>query len=95
MNNLTQFIIPIVILVAQHFLSRREKSYWGATLPILYILFLIYGKMTSLFKVGHDKGIIFLGIFGTVILLGIWVSGREDVSKKRKKEMEKIEVQNL
>ncbi|HEK9104065.1 hypothetical protein KFD70_28360 [Bacillus pfraonensis] len=95
MSNLTQLIVAIVILVAQHFLSRREQVYFGAILPTFYILFLIYGNMTNLFKDGNGKELIFLGVFGTVILMGIWVSGRVHVSKKREKEMEKIEVQNM
>ncbi|MGE7767089.1 hypothetical protein [Peribacillus sp. NPDC096540] len=51
--------------------------------------------LIMIFIYKDDKGLIFLGAFGTVILLGNWISGREHVSKKRKKEMEKIEVQNM
>lgn len=97
MSTFTQIILVIAILVAQHFLSRREQPYWGAILPILYIAFLVYGEMTSLFKpVGEgDKGLIYIGILGTVILLLIWTDGRKVVSMKRQKEMEKLEVQNM
>lgn len=95
MSDLTPFIAAVVIFTAQHYLSRREQAYWGAVLPILYIAFLIYGKITNLFIGISDKALLLAGVLGVVFLLGYWLSGREYISKKRKKEMEKIEVQNL
>ncbi|PAQ16390.1 hypothetical protein CD798_02000 [Bacillaceae bacterium SAOS 7] len=95
MSDLTRFMVVIGVLVVQHYLSRREQAYWGAVLPILYIAFLVYGKITNLFIGVSDKALLLIGVLGVVFLLGYWLSGREYVSKKRKREMEKIEVQNL
>jgi hypothetical protein len=95
MSNLTELIAAIAILVGQTFLSKREHAYWGALLPIVYIVFLVYGQMSGLFKHGSDQELFYIGLFGTVILLSIWISGRKVVSTKRQKEMEKIEVQNI
>jgi hypothetical protein len=96
MSNLTSLILAIAILVTQHFLSRREQPYWGAILPISYIGFLVYGDMTGLIDFSDNRRLLyFIGVIGTLILLQIWISGRKELSNKRKKELEKIEAHNL
>lgn len=95
MNNLTELLLAIAVLIAQTFLSRREQAFWGAVLPVLYIGFLVYGEASGLFKSGGDTGLLFIGVLGTVILLSIWTAGRKHVAARRKKELEKIEIQNI
>ncbi|WP_315906640.1 hypothetical protein [Priestia koreensis] len=96
MDFILDFLPAVIILGVQYFLSTRRQSFWGAILPVLYVGFLIYGKATNLFTIKPgEKGLLFIGILGTVILLGMWADGRERVTKKRQKEMDRLEAQNL
>ena len=92
MPNLNTIILAILILGIQYFLSTRDKGYWGAILPIAYILFLL---TLGTIKEGNASELIYPGIFGIVVLLSEWFSGRDYVEKKRKKEMDKLEIQNM
>jgi hypothetical protein len=89
------FLAAIVIIGVQYYLSRRNNQYWGAILPVIYIAFFVYGSLSGVFKEGKGVSIFLAAFGGTVVLLSLWVSGRQAVKDKRKKELEKIELHNL
>ncbi|WP_226669613.1 hypothetical protein [Metabacillus litoralis] len=86
--------IAIVVLVIQFLLSRREKAIWGAIIPFLYLIFMVYWipnnyEDFSIFK------LIIVAIGGLAVLFSIWINGREYLKKKRKKELVQIDLKNL
>ncbi|MFB9973708.1 hypothetical protein FPQ10_05515 [Allobacillus sp. SKP2-8] len=87
-------LLAIFILVLQHFLSTRNKAFWGAILPVSYVAFLIYLSLSGLIDVG-SRDFWFIAILGTTILLGGWISGRESLEKKRKQELDKMTSHDL
>ncbi|MDM5296342.1 hypothetical protein QUF81_24980 [Peribacillus simplex] len=89
MGTLYGLLISFGIIGIQQFLSRRNNAFWGAILPVSYIGFLIWFFL----KVSDEFEMLF--IIGLTILLGIWSEGRIYLKKKRKKELEKITLQDL
>ncbi len=85
------YLIALVKLGTQYFLSRKSNVYWGAFLPVMYIAFIVYGKLSGLFTEDKDKDIIMILAGGTLLLLSVWANGRD----KRKKELQKIELHDL
>lgn len=95
MFHILLFLIAIAIVGVQYMLSRKNNAYWGAILPVLYMVFMTYGWVTDVFT---DKNIInmVLATFGgEVVLLSAWVKGREFVKKKREKELEKMKLHDI
>lgn len=88
MLNIYSFLITIIILVIQSFLSRRNNVYWGAILPIVYVVTLIYLWFFKTFS-------LLTAFVGLVALLGIWADGRASLKKKRKKELEKMKLHDF
>lgn len=74
-------LLAIFILVLQHFLSTRNKVFWGGLLPVAYVILLIYLILSGLMDVG-SRDFWFIAILGTTILLGEWIQV-ENPSKKR------------
>ena len=89
MRTLSGWLLSLGILVVQRFLSRRNYPFWGGVLPVSYI-----GLMIWVFFIKKTE---FETIFvvGFLVLLGIWADGRIAVKKKRKKELDKITIQDL
>ncbi|MGN1400787.1 MAG: hypothetical protein ACI4XL_04720 [Bacillus sp. (in: firmicutes)] len=58
-------LLSVVILVVQHFLSRRNSPVWGAVLPVAYIGLFIW--LFSIKNVELDT----IFIIGVLVLLGI------------------------
>ncbi|ATO48401.1 hypothetical protein [Brevibacillus laterosporus] len=90
-----QFVVGVVILGIQYYLSRRNNTYWGAILPVIYIACFVYGKLTGLFNEGKEMSMILAALGGTALLLLVWIKGRTSVKDKRRKELEKIELHDL
>ncbi|USG67762.1 hypothetical protein NDK47_10990 [Brevibacillus ruminantium] len=88
------WLIAIGVLVVQFFLSRRTNVYWGAVLPALYVVF-IFIWLPERFGKEITFSIIIAAVAGLVFLLGMWLNGREDLKKKRKKELEKMELHDI
>ena len=42
MGTLYGVLIGIFILIAHHFLSRRNNPYWGGIVPGIYLVFMIW-----------------------------------------------------
>ncbi|MBU8691116.1 hypothetical protein KM918_27950 [Priestia megaterium] len=93
-DHLNSILITIIVLGTQHYLSTRNNPYLGGILPVGYIIFIsfFFTKLVS----ENDRFSSFLMIIvGLTVLLGIWTSGREKLKKKRQKELDRIELQNL
>lgn len=89
MGTLSGFLVSLGILIIHHFLSRRNNPLWGGILPVAYLglgMWLLLEK-----KVEFD----FVVILGFLILIGTWGEGRIAVKNKRKKELEKMILQDL
>lgn len=89
METLYIWLLSFGVLFTQHFLSRRNNPFWGVILPVAYIGLLIW----MLFIKKAEFEVVFVIVF--LVLLGIWSEGRIYIKKKRKKELEKIAVQDL
>lgn len=96
MSDVWAIAAAVILLAAQHYLSSRPKAYWGALLPAGTALFLMMGKGFRIFNEEISNGkFLFLSMLAIVILLGIWAEGRKRAAEKIKKELEKMEIQNL
>jgi len=94
MNEVYGWLIAIGILGIQFVLSRRNNVYWGAILPILYLVF-IFGWLAKRMGNGNTFTLIITAIAGLAVLLGIWIKGREALKNKRKKELEKMKLHDI
>ncbi|WP_163100718.1 hypothetical protein [Peribacillus alkalitolerans] len=88
------WLIAIVIIGIQFYLSSRTNVYWGAILPGLYLVFIVSWFLKKFGEV-DTLSLILAAIGGLAFLLSIWINGRESLKKKRKKELEKIDIQNI
>ncbi|MCL1694694.1 hypothetical protein [Lysinibacillus sp. BPa_S21] len=87
-------LIAIVLIGIQSFLSRRTNVYWGAIVPILYLVF-IFGWWFNGIENVTTYSLIKVAVVGSVFLLGTWAKGRESLKNKRKKELEKMKLYDI
>ncbi|WP_210367122.1 hypothetical protein [Bacillus sp. REN3] len=88
------WILAILIIGIQFYLSRRRNVLWGAILPALYSVFIV-GWFIKRFGQEDTLSLVLAAVGGMAFLLSVWISGREAVKKKRKKELEKMELQDM
>lgn len=81
------------ILAVQYFFSTRNNVYWGAFIPVVFILFLTYMFATN--HIEHILAFILYLIVGMLFLFGQWVGGRESLRRHRRKELEKMQSHDL
>lgn len=81
------------ILAVQYFFSTRNNVYWGAVIPVVFIIFLTWMFVTN--HIEHTLAFILILIVGMLFLFGQWVGGRESLRKRRRKELEKMESYDL
>ena len=86
--------IAIISIGAQFYLSRRANVYWGAILPLLYVTYIVWWYFKNIDEVNTFSHI-FAIVAGLAFFLSVWINGREAVKTKRKKELEKIDLQNI
>ncbi|MFJ3386974.1 hypothetical protein [Lysinibacillus sp. NPDC086135] len=91
---LIAILIAIVIIGVQSFLSRRANVYFGAIVPILYLVF-IFGWWIIRTGNVNTSSLIKVAVAGTLFLLGTWAKGRESLKNKRKKELEKMKLHDI
>lgn len=94
MSEIYGWAIAILVIGVQFYLSRREKVYWGAILPVFYMVF-IAGWFIKKYGEVETLSLILAAVGGLAFLLSVWVNGRDSLKKKRKKEMEKIELHDI
>lgn len=76
------------------FIISKNNVYWGAILPVLYVPFIIIW-LPERFGKEITFSVILAAVGGLVFLLGMWINGREYLKKKRKKELEKMELHDI
>jgi SNF family Na+-dependent transporter len=94
MSHVIGILVVVIILLTQNFLSSRKNPYLGGILPVVYIGFIsfFFNKLMA----NSDHFSTWLMIMAALCgLLSIWISGRERFKKKRQKESDRIELQNL
>ncbi|EON70198.1 hypothetical protein [Lysinibacillus sphaericus] len=74
--------------------NTQAKTIVDALMPILYIATLIYIQISGAMEWPIIQ-LILLAIVGELFLLGYWISGRKSLSKKRKKELEKMKAYDI
>lgn len=94
MNDLYGILIIVLILAVQHFLSTRNKSYWGIILPILYLVTLVFAKIFDMTD-WSIMGLILIAIVGELFLLAAWMRGRKELTHTREKELKKMKIQDI
>ncbi|MBX0352960.1 hypothetical protein ACW4EZ_31195 (plasmid) [Bacillus toyonensis] len=94
MKPVVGILVIVVIIVTQSFLSSRKTPYLGGILPVAYIGFISF-FFNKLLANGDYFSTWIKIIAGLCGLLSIWISGRERFKKKRQKELDRIELQNL
>ncbi|MFF2286612.1 hypothetical protein [Peribacillus butanolivorans] len=94
MIHIVGILVVIVILLTQDYLSTRKNPYLGGIIPIVYIgvISFFFNKLMDNNDHSSTWVILIVGLCG---LLSSWISGRERFKKKRQKELERIELQNL
>ncbi|RAS75495.1 hypothetical protein [Priestia endophytica] len=94
MDHVVGILIVIVIMIVQQFLSSRKNPYLGGILPVVYIGSVVF-YFNKLMADGDHFSTWLMIVAALCGLLSIWISGRESFKKKRKKELDRIELQNL
>lgn len=94
MNDWYRLLIVVLVLAVQHFLSTRDKPYWGMILPVLYLVTLVFLQVSETIEWSFLK-LLLIAIVGELFLLGNWVNGRKVLSNKRLKELEKMKAQDI
>lgn len=94
MSGIYGWVIAIVVIGIQFYLSRKENVYWGAILPVLYLVFIV-GWFIKKFGEVETLTLLLAAVGGLAFLLSIWINGRDSLKKKIKKEMEKIDLHDI
>ena len=94
MSGIYGLIISILVIGIQFYLSRKKSVYWGAILPVLYLVFIV-GWFIKKFGELDTLTLILAAVGGLAFLLSIWINGRDSLKKKIKKEMEKMELHDI
>ncbi|UXR74056.1 hypothetical protein MUA48_00830 [Staphylococcus sp. IVB6238] len=71
--------IIICILALQYFMASRRSIIWGAILPILYVMVMIY-----LYVIHHFPNFLTFFLFlilGEIFLIEEWGRGRKNIKK--------------
>lgn len=86
-------VIIVALLAAQQFLSTRKQSLFGAILPLLVIPFTVWAIISRSLEVNFSTILPFAALF--VVLLSVWVEGRQGMRKKAKIELEKMKAKDI
>ena len=81
------------ILAVQFFFSTRNNIYWGAILPVAYIVFLTWQFVTN--RIESTIGFVLYLLLGMLFLCAEWNGGRKYIHKKRKKELDKMKTHDM
>jgi hypothetical protein len=81
------------VLALQFFFSTRNNIYWGAILPVAYIVFLTWQFVTN--HIENTMGFILYVLLGTLFLGAEWNGGKKYLQEKRKKELDKMKTYDM
>lgn len=83
------------MLAVQYFFSTRNSVYWGAIIPVAYIIFSSWMFVTNRIEIGSITGFIIILVVGLLFLIAEWNGGRKYLQAKRKKELDKMKTRDL
>lgn len=85
-------LIIAAFLGMQYFLASRNSIYWGALLPVAFIIW----RVTLIFAM-NDKVLaqVLIILVGLAFLIGQWVQGRKSLKNKQKKELLKMKALDI
>lgn len=86
------FIVACVLAV-QFFLSTRNNAYWGAILPVAYIVFLTWMLISN--RMNSTISYVLVLLLGLLFLIAEWNGGRKYLREKRKKELDKMKILDM
>lgn len=91
-DDITNMFIFAACLGGQYFLASRHHMYWGALLPVGFVIW----RGTLIFTTG-DKVLVHILIMavGLAFLLGQWVQGRKAFKIKQEKELLKMKAYDI
>ncbi|MFD0084189.1 hypothetical protein [Priestia megaterium] len=94
MDHIVGILVVIIILLTQDYLSTRKNPYLGGIIPLIYIgvISFFFNRLMDSNDNSSTWVILIVALCG---LLSSWISGRERFKKKRQKELDRIELQNL
>ena len=92
MNEFVRLIITVLILGFQYFLSLRNSVYWGGIIPAITVIVMAYLVITG--KSDMLRSLLITGV-GLLFMAAEWRRGREELQKKRNKELNKMRTQDL
>ncbi|ABO67700.1 MULTISPECIES: hypothetical protein [Geobacillus] len=81
------------VLAVQFFLSTRNRAYWGAILPVAYIVVLTWMLISE--RMENAIAYVLYLLLGLLFLIAEWQSGRKYLYKKRKNELDKMKTLDL
>ena len=81
------------ILAIQFFFSTRNSLYWGAIVPIAYIIFLTWMLTTN--RIESTLGFFLYLALGIFFLSLEWRGGRKYLKEKRQKELDKMKTYEM
>ncbi|MGN7939509.1 hypothetical protein [Virgibacillus sp. 6R] len=85
--------IVAAFLAVQYFFSTRNSVYWGAILPVVYLITMIWMLVTE--RLENMLAFLLYLILGMLFLLAEWKKGRDWVNEKRKRELEKMVTHDM
>lgn len=93
MNDLYKLLIIVGILAVQYLLSTRNNVYWGAVVPVIYIILSTWMFVLDRFE--SILGFILYLCLGLLFLLAEWSAGRKSLNKKRTRELNKMKTHDI
>ena len=81
------------VLAVQYFFSTRNHVYWGAILPVAYIVMLTWLLLSN--RLESTIGYVLYLMLGLFFLVAEWKAGRKYLQEKRKKELAQIKTRDM
>ena len=86
-------LIAAGVLAVQYFFSTRNSVFWGAIIPVAYIVVLTWMLVTS--RIESAIAFILILILGILFLIAEWNGGRKYLREKRRKELDKMKTHDM
>jgi len=93
MNDVYRLLLIVGILAVQYLLSTRNNVYWGAVVPVIYIILSVWMYVQSRFE--STLGFILYLCLGLLFLIAEWNTGRRSLNRKRNKELNKMKTHDM
>ncbi|MDM5330767.1 hypothetical protein [Neobacillus sp. CF12] len=86
-------LIAAGVLAVQYFFSTRNSVFWGAIIPVAYIVVLTWMLVTS--RIESAIAFILILILGILFLIAEWNGGRKYLREKRRKELDRMKTHDM